>query len=147
MTALRFSPSVRHYPLNLKPAQVYFRLTDLIAKNLFKQAIFSLTKIVPFLIFKIALMKEVKAKQIRQRVRKESFAKQGLPFSSINYWLFAVGLGVIISGYVALAQPPAEGFMSLTVAPVLLVIGYCVIIPAAILYKKKSLEPTNGKEL
>lgn len=91
-------------------------------------------------------MKEVKAKQIRQRVRKESFAKQGLPFNAINYWLFAVGLGVIIIGYIALAQPPAEGFMSLTVAPILLVIGYCVIIPAAILYKKKSLAPTNGRE-
>jgi len=91
-------------------------------------------------------MKEVKIKQIRRQVRKESSAKQGLPFNSINYWLFAVGLGVIIIGYVALAQPPAEGFMSLTVAPILLVLGYCVIIPVAILYKKKTLEPTNGKE-
>jgi hypothetical protein len=91
-------------------------------------------------------MKEVKAKQIRQRIRKESYAKQGLPFNAINYWLFAVGLGVIMLGYIALAQPPAEGFMSLTVAPILLVIGYCVIIPAAIIYKKKSVEPTNGKE-
>jgi len=91
-------------------------------------------------------MKEVKAKQIRQRARKESFAKPGLPFSAINYWLFAVGLGMIIVGYMALAQPPAEGFMSLTVAPILLVLGYCVIIPTAILYKKKALAPTNGKE-
>ena len=91
-------------------------------------------------------MKEVKAKQIRQRVRKESLVPQGLPFSPINYWLFALGLGVIITGYIALAQPPASGFMSLTVAPILLVLGYCVIIPTAILYKKKTLEPTNGKE-
>ncbi len=92
-------------------------------------------------------MKEVKAKQIRQRARKESVAKQGLPFNAINYWLFAAGLAVIIIGYIALAQPPAESFMSLTVAPILLVLGYCVIIPAAILYKKKAtLEPTNGKE-
>jgi hypothetical protein len=33
------------------------------------------------------------------------------------------------------------------VAPILLVIGYCIIIPIAILYqKKKTLEPTNGRE-
>lgn len=91
-------------------------------------------------------MKEVKAKQIRQRVRKESIVRQGLPFNAINYWLFALGVAVIIVGYVALAQPPANGFMSLTVAPLLLVVGYCVIIPVAILYKKKALESTNGKE-
>jgi hypothetical protein len=91
-------------------------------------------------------MKEVKAKDIRQRVRKEPLRRQGLPLKPINYWLFALGVGVIIIGYIALAQPPADSFMSLTVAPILLVIGYCVIIPAAILYqKKKTTEPTNGR--
>ncbi len=93
------------------------------------------------------LMKEVKAKEIRQRVRKEPLLKQGLPFTRLNYWLFALGVGVIVVGYFALAQPPVDGFISLTVAPILLVIGYCIIIPLAILYqKKKTLEPTNGKE-
>jgi hypothetical protein len=51
----------------------------------------------PFLIFKIALMKEVKAKEIRQRVRKEPLRRQGLPLKPINYWLFALGVGVIIA--------------------------------------------------
>ncbi|MDZ7292993.1 MAG: DUF3098 domain-containing protein [candidate division KSB1 bacterium] len=92
-------------------------------------------------------MKEVKAKQIRQRARKEPLRKPGLPFTRINYWLFAFGIAVIIIGYWALAQPPANSFMSLTVAPILLVIGYCIIIPVAILYQKRqSVEPTNGKE-
>jgi len=91
-------------------------------------------------------MKEVKAKEIRQRVRKEPLKNQGLPFNALNYLLFAVGVGVIIIGYIALAQPPADGFMSLTVAPILLVLGYCVIIPVAILYqKKKAIESTNGR--
>jgi hypothetical protein len=91
-------------------------------------------------------MKEVKAKEIRRRVRKEPLRRQGLPFGPINYWLFAVGLGLIIIGYIALAQPPADSFMSLTLAPILLVIGYCIVIPVAILYQKKAVEPTNGKE-
>jgi hypothetical protein len=91
-------------------------------------------------------MKEVKAKEIRQRVRKEPLRRQGLSLETVNYWLFALGIGVIIIGYIALAQPPADSFMSLTVAPILLVIGYCVIIPAAILYqKKKTIDPTNGR--
>jgi hypothetical protein len=92
-------------------------------------------------------MKEIKAKEIRRQARKEPLKRQGLPFEAVNYWLFAFGLAVIIIGYIALSQPPVDGFMSLTLAPILLVIGYCVIIPAAILYqKKKSLPPTNGKE-
>jgi hypothetical protein len=92
-------------------------------------------------------MKQIKAKDIRQRARKQALQKPHLPFTSINYWLFALGVAVIIIGYFALAQPPADSFMSLTVAPILLVVGYCVIIPVAILYQKKtsSLEPTNGK--
>jgi general stress protein CsbA len=98
-------------------------------------------------------MKEVKAKEIRQRVRRQPLRKQGLPFTRTNYWLFALGIVVIVAGYIALAQPAepptprAESFWSLTVAPILLVIGYCIIIPIAILYqKKKTLEPTNGRE-
>jgi uncharacterized membrane protein HdeD (DUF308 family) len=105
---------------------------------------------VAFLIFIIVvdIMKEIKAKEIRQRARKQPLQKSGLPYTSVNYWLFALGVAIIIAGYVALAQPPADSFLSVTVAPILLVMGYCVIIPIAILYqKKKSLEPTNGKKL
>jgi membrane protease YdiL (CAAX protease family) len=113
---------------------------------------FSLTKSVPFLILIIVLMKEVKAKEIRRRVRKEPLSRPGLPFTRINYWLFALGIAVIVVGYIALAQPAtpptpkSNSFWSLTVAPILLIIGYCIIIPIAILYqKKKTLEPTNGR--
>lgn len=92
-------------------------------------------------------MKEIKAKEIRQRVRKAAAQTQSLPFTKVNYWLFALGVAVIVAGYVALAQPPADSFLSLTVAPILLVIGYCVIIPIAILFqRKKAVEPTNGKQ-
>jgi uncharacterized membrane protein len=51
------------------------------------------------------------------------------PFGKKNYILFAVALVVIILGYVTLGQG------SMTLAPFLLVLGYCVLIPAAILWK------------
>ena len=82
-------------------------------------------------------MKEVKSKDIQRRVRKAGLKVEGLPFTTLNYQIFALGIAVIILGYIALAQPPADSFMSLTVAPILLVLGYCVIIPVAILYQKK----------
>ena len=59
------------------------------------------------------------------------------PLEKQNYIILAIGLVVIVIGYIALASNGVEGFMPLVVAPVLLVLGYCVIIPFGILYKVK----------
>ena len=56
---------------------------------------------------------------------------------SIDWRLFGIGLAVIVVGYIFLRIPPAEGFWSLTLAPIILVAGYCVLIPLAILRKPK----------
>ena len=61
-----------------------------------------------------------------------------LPFTRTNWILFVVGLAVIAVGYVLLRIPPVDGFLSLTAAPILLVAGYCVILPAAILARNRS---------
>ncbi|MCY3664552.1 MAG: hypothetical protein OXH81_02735 [Gemmatimonadetes bacterium] len=66
-----------------------------------------------------------------------------LPFTRKNWSLAIVGLAVIVLGYVFLRIPPAEGFLSLTLAPVLLVVGYCVLIPMAILVRD---QPTDEKD-
>jgi uncharacterized membrane protein HdeD (DUF308 family) len=58
-----------------------------------------------------------------------------LPFTRQNWVFFAAGLVSIALGYVFLRIPPADGFLSLTLAPVLLVLGYCALMPLAILYK------------
>ena len=52
-------------------------------------------------------------------------------FGRINYILMAVGLGMIIIGYIFLA------IGDITLAPILLVLGYCGVLPAAILVKKR----------
>ena len=62
----------------------------------------------------------------------------GHPFKRKNWFVFAAGIAVIGLGYFLLSIPPADGFWSLTMAPVLLVVGYCVIIPASILLKDGS---------
>ena len=58
--------------------------------------------------------------------------------------LFAAGLAIIVVGYILLSIPPADGFLSLTLAPLLLVVGYCVVIPAAILVKDREATSQNG---
>ena len=62
----------------------------------------------------------------------------GLPFTKRNYQILGLGLLDIILGYLALSQSPWDGTMPLVVAPILLVLGYCVIIPLGILYRDKS---------
>ncbi|MFQ5825106.1 MAG: hypothetical protein ACE5JB_13715 [bacterium] len=74
----------------------------------------------------------------RRKAGRKYKAKSDLPFTKRNYQLFSVAIALLILGYIALAQGPADSFWSLTVAPVLLVIGYCVLIPWAIIYSGKN---------
>lgn len=52
----------------------------------------------------------------------------GLPFGPKNYLLMGLGLVAIIIGYIAL------GSGSITLAPILLVVGYCVLFPLGIIW-------------
>jgi len=73
--------------------------------------------------------------------RKKTTRKSTLPFSRENYIIFFAGLATILIGYVCLNTLPVYGTISLTVAPILLVIGYLVLIPISILYRKKEETP------
>ncbi len=58
-------------------------------------------------------------------------------FGKINYQLFGIGLLTIISGYVLMAIGETESIQSIKISPIILIIGYCILIPAAILVKPK----------
>lgn len=79
----------------------------------------------------------------RARQRRTPKSRPKLPYSERNMWLFALGLAAIALGYVFLSLPPVDGFMSLTLAPLLLVLGYCVLLPIAVLSGKKEDEPST----
>lgn len=76
------------------------------------------------------------AKPIRTKVRK-SIRETALPLGRQNFIILGVGVLVILAGYGAMYGQPVEGFLPLVVSPLLLVLGYCVIIPVGILYRKK----------
>ena len=71
----------------------------------------------------------------KQKVRKKT--REILPFKRENFILFFIGILIIILGYIFLAQGPADSFWSLTLAPILLVFSYCIVIPISIIYRKK----------
>ena len=77
------------------------------------------------------------AKNTKAKILKKLKKDEVLPFERENYVIFGIGLVFIIIGYIALSGNTVEGFVPLTLAPILLVIGYCVIIPIGIMYRKK----------
>ena len=61
--------------------------------------------------------------------------------SKINYILFGIGLTLIILGYILMGKGEVYSFQSLTLAPIMLFIGYIIVIPASLIYRdKNSLE-------
>jgi hypothetical protein len=55
-------------------------------------------------------------------------------FGKRNWMVLGAGMGSIILGFITLAAG------SITLAPILLVLGYCVLIPVGIMIKDKSSE-------
>ena len=57
------------------------------------------------------------------------------PYKRKNYVLFGIGVFVIILGYLIMYLGETNSFQSLTLSPILLLIGYLIIIPYALLHR------------
>lgn len=58
-------------------------------------------------------------------------------FTSKNIKLFGVCIGLLVVGFILLGQGPAENPLSKSVAPIILVAVYCVLLPFAIMARSK----------
>ena len=61
-------------------------------------------------------------------------------FNKTSYYLFFGGILLIILGYLIMIYGKVNSFQSLTLAPVILFIGYIILIPSALIYRKKNTE-------
>ena len=61
---------------------------------------------------------------------------QGWAFKKENYVFFIAGIISVILGYIAMATGGTYSFQSLSLAPTLLFVGYIILIPIALMYKK-----------
>lgn len=77
---------------------------------------------------------QVKAKKTLVKQKRE----MSFPLAKENFIIIGIGILDLIIGYIFLAQGSVDGFAPTVIAPILLVIGYCVIIPYGILKKPKS---------
>jgi len=60
-----------------------------------------------------------------------------LSLTKANYILFGIAVAVLFIGYIFLSKGPANSTSSLTIAPLLLLFGYCILVPLSIFWKTK----------
>ena len=59
------------------------------------------------------------------------------PFNKTNYTLFGIGIIAIVIGYFIISFNEVDSIESTKIGPLMLFLGYCVIIPVSIIYSKK----------
>ena len=71
-----------------------------------------------------------------------------IDLNPLNYLIIGIGILFNIIGYIFLSQKSVDGFMPTVLAPIILVIGYCVIIPIGILFPtlKKNNQGTTPSD-
>tara|TARA_X000000368_G_C22490323_1_gene475996 strand:+ start:220 stop:447 length:228 start_codon:yes stop_codon:yes gene_type:complete len=62
---------------------------------------------------------------------------EGWAFNRTNYIIFFIGVLFIVFGYIIMATGTVNSFQSLTLAPIMLFLGYIIIIPASLIYRGK----------
>jgi len=93
-----------------------------------------LTPNINIIIFAALMAKKKEKISVKRKVKKEF----DLYLTTKNYLIFGAAVLVLILGYFFLSKGPADSFWSLTLAPIVLLIGYCVLVPIAILLKPGS---------
>ncbi|MBN1633467.1 MAG: hypothetical protein JW917_04800 [Ignavibacteria bacterium] len=84
------------------------------------------------------------AKLKTQYKKKKKIEVFQLSLGTFNYLVIGIGIIFIIIGYVLLSENSVDGFMPTVAAPILLVLGYCVIIPLGILLNFSKKEKTEN---
>lgn len=80
---------------------------------------------------------------IRSKRQKKELSHLHFAMTSKNYLIIGAGILLIIIGYFLMSANSVDGFLPTIVAPILLIIGYCVVVPIGILYSDKNV---NGNE-
>ncbi len=90
-----------------------------------------------------------------KKVTKKSFRKTkktaapvspfSIYWSKQNYYLLFLGFAVIILGFYLMSIDPWDSFSSLVISPIFLILGYILIFPASIFFRRKN-KKENSKD-
>jgi hypothetical protein len=90
------------------------------------------------------MAKQIKKKKISIQ-KKPHEAPFNIYWKRNNYILLFIGIAFLIAGFYVMAIGNWDSFPSLVISPILLFIGYVLVIPASIFYREKQ-EPEQIQE-
>ncbi len=90
-------------------------------------------------------------KVIKKSIRKtKKTAAPVSPFSIYwtkqNYYFLFLGFAIIILGFYLMSIGSWDSTPALVVSPILLIIGYMLVFPASLLYKKRTNKDTSQED-
>mgnify|MGYP001328589126 FL=1 len=80
---------------------------------------------------------KAKSKKLQSSKTKQK-REFSFPLEKENFMIIGVGIAMLLIGYFLMSQNSVDGFMPTVVSPLLLIAGYCVVIPYGIMKKPKS---------
>lgn len=97
----------------------------------------------------MAKTKPQTVQSIKSKRQKKEQSHLHFAMTSKNYMIIGLGIVLIIIGYFLMSENSVDGFLPTIVAPLLLIVGYCIVVPFGILYKDKGVtasEPVEVRE-
>jgi len=85
----------------------------------------------------MAQIKQSKSSKKRSKTRDDQAVFE-FPLGKTNGLILTAGVLLLIAGYILMALPDnPDDFMTLTLAPIILVISFVVVIPFGLIYREK----------
>ncbi|MBN1448023.1 MAG: hypothetical protein JXA28_08835 [Bacteroidetes bacterium] len=88
-------------------------------------------------------MAKVQKRRKGARKKLQAVPEAELP-QRLNYIILVAGIAVVFLGILVMSMGDAVSPLSVTVAPIILFIGYCVVIPVGIIMKPKKSGQAAG---
>lgn len=91
------------------------------------------------------MAKKVRSKTTKQQKQVTAVSPFKIYWDKTNYLLLTAGFLLIIVGFYVMSLGEWDSFASLVISPILLFIGYILVFPASIFYRKKK-DVINSEE-
>ena len=95
----------------------------------------------------MAKVKQKTVASVKSKRMKSEQSHLHFAMTSKNYMIIGIGIFLIIIGYILMDANSVDGFLPTVIAPILLVLGYCVAIPIGILLKDSGDQITESPVL
>lgn len=95
----------------------------------------------------MAKAKQKNLQTLKSKKQRKEQSHLHFAMTSKNYMIIGAGILTIIIGYVFMSENSVSGFLPTVIAPILLIFGYCVLVPFGILYKDKGVDEKAVEEV